>query len=397
MVNKNLPASGLHVVFAGGVTGGHLFPGLAVAQEILAAVPSARVTFTGPGGAFDCEHVARAGHDYVALDSPRSPRRMKECARFCFRMARGYQAALRFLRYSEATVAVGLGGFASMPLALAAARLNIPLLLLEQNAVLGRANRHLAGWASILCQSFSDYGGINRTAKKLPCPAVVTGTPVRPRTHSITRDAQRRPTLLVMGGSSGASLLNQAVPRAIVQLREALAGWNVVHQAGDSDCLATAQLYSAAGIQATVAPFFADLPDRMARADLAICRAGGSTLAELAVAGLPAILVPLASALDDHQRRNAIAFAAAGAAVVAEPILDPSTLAEHLVFQLGALVETPARRAQMQGALARLARPHAAQKVGQIVLRLAGDRNGVELPVGLSCPASPVCIDSLAA
>ena len=387
----------LHVVFSGGVTGGHLFPGLAVAQELRAAAPHARITFAGSGRSFDQQHVVQAGYSYLTLDCPRWPRSWKEVCSFPLRLAHGYRAAVQFLHSTGANVAVGLGGYASVPLALAAAHLDLPLVLLEQNAVVGRANRHLIRFATVLCHSFPLDANTGSIRKSPACPTVLTGTPVRAASRISSTDVRQRRTLLVMGGSSGARLLNQAVPRALIELRDALDGWHVVHQTGEPDHAATVQAYQAAGVTATVAPFFEDLPERMQLADLAICRAGGSTLAELAVAALPAVLVPWEGALDNHQRCNADAFAAAGAVGVVEAAANPAAVTECLVWDLRGLISSPQRRGAMREGLTRLATPRAAHDVSQIVMGLAQNRCRLATPGHATYPPSLLCIDSQAA
>ncbi len=206
---------------------------------------------------------------------------------------------------------VGLGGYASGATTRAARSLGIPYLLLEQNAFPGKATRWLAGGAELICAAFADV------RQHLPAGSRVraTGTPVRRaflrQRAAAQRQAdgnaqepttERKPRLVILGGSGGARALNEHVPAAIYKAGTALTGWEIIHQTGERDHLATLTRYEKFGVAARLAPFFDDLPRLLADCDLAISRAGGSTLAELAVCGVPAILLPYPHAADDHQR-----------------------------------------------------------------------------------------------
>ncbi len=339
----------------------------------------------------------RAGHGYVALDCPRAPQRVAAAASFGYRLLRGYRKALRYLRREKAAVVVGLGSFASVPTALAAARLRVPLVLLEQNAVVGRANRRLARLASVLCLGFAPtFDSASNEKLRPPCAAFLTGTPIRGAFASMTPRVGSPKRLVVMGGSSGARLLNQSVPAAISTLGSQFGAWQIVHQTGPTDCQATEAAYRALGVAARVIPFLDDPTAILANADIVISRAGGSTLAELAALRVPPILVPLDSALDDHQRRNAQAFAAAGAAAVVDRTAEPAALIEQLTILLRRLI-ADAARASRWGELAALARPYAAADVARIILQALSGSQIADCPELLTCRASPDSIDAFAA
>ncbi|HEY1603312.1 MAG TPA: UDP-N-acetylglucosamine--N-acetylmuramyl-(pentapeptide) pyrophosphoryl-undecaprenol N-acetylglucosamine transferase [Pirellulales bacterium] len=409
-----------HIVFAGGVTGGHLFPGLAIAEQLAATRPGVRITFLGAGTAFDRTYVARAGHRYVHIDCPRSPRQVLETAKFGYRMLRGFRAATDFLRSQRASLVVGLGGFASLPTGLAAARLKLPLVLLEQNMIVGRANRRLAAWAHALCLSFEDtrwspaHAGIPARY-----PTVVTGTPVRRRFLQVANDHRKvakrqqlsgdnmpsertfdseKPILLVLGGSGGARLLNQTMPAVVTALRDKLQHWQIVHQTGPGQVAMTRAAYASARIAATVEPFFDDVPTLLARARFVVCRPGGSTLAELSALGVPAILIPFAAATDDHQRHNALAFAAAGGAVVVDSDnREPAALTEQLARAIRELIANPGRCLAMAEALECLSHPHAARHISEIVRQFSGKLARINDQQSPAPPAPPPYIDSRAA
>lgn len=366
--------SPLHIVFSGGVTGGHLFPGLAVAEQIARLAPGARITFCGPGGKLDRNEVARAGHEYLELACPRAPRRFWRFPHFAQHMLQGQWAAATYLRRNSVSAVVGLGGFASAPMALAAARRRIPLVLLEQNAVLGRANRWLSRLSQALCLAFDETDRTPDAARRI---VHVTGTPIRSAFN--TRQLKQERVLLVLGGSGGARALNEAVPRALAGLRAALDGWRVVHQSGAGDQDSTVAAYRAAGIDATVAPFITDMPAALCNAALAVCRAGGSTLAELAVIGTPAVLIPFAQAADDHQRQNARAYARGGAATLIDGAgLSPHELQKHIQSELARLLADESERIRMARAMNTFGRPDAAQRVAEIVLDLASRRDTMQ-------------------
>ncbi|MBI2826953.1 MAG: UDP-N-acetylglucosamine--N-acetylmuramyl-(pentapeptide) pyrophosphoryl-undecaprenol N-acetylglucosamine transferase [Planctomycetia bacterium] len=381
---SNATNNRLRVVFAGGVTGGHLYPGLAVAEQLVARDPTVRVAFAGPGSAFERAAVTKAGFDYVPLTCPRSPRRLRDVAHFGRRMFGGYRTAAAYLASQRVSAVVALGGYASVPMALAAVRRKVPLVLLEQNAVIGRANRWLARFAAVLCLppiASSNPAAARRFGR---CSIIVTGTPVRACFAEAAQSgggaSPSRDTLLILGGSGGARLLNEAVPKALAPLRRELATWRVVHQTGAADQSATSAAYRQAGIAATVVPFIDEVASTLARTRLAICRAGGSTLAELAVTGVPAMLVPLAGSADDHQRRNALAYAAAGASGMIESTrLGVEAVAGNLAQELSLLLPDAPRQETMSRAMTHLARPDAAALSAKLVMRMAREEHTMAL------------------
>lgn len=362
-----------HVVFAGGGTGGHVFPGLAVAQRLASGVPGMRITFAGTGKELERRWVGAAGFDYLALPCRPWPGRVRGTLRFLLDYLAGCRAAARFLDHARVDVVVGLGGYASVPMARAAARRRLPLVLLEQNAVPGRATRWLARSATLVCTSFQ------QAHRHLPsrCHFRVTGNPIRagfcpaPTATTAQRPNGRTRQLLVLGGSGGAESLNQNVPKALDAIRPALSGWRVLHQSGQAQFEPTRRHYARLGLWAEVVPFVANMPQTLPRCDLAICRAGGTTLAELAAAGVPALLLPYAHAADDHQRANAAVFAAAGAAALLDEREAHASLDARLAEALRPLLADVTARAAMSAAMGRLALPDAAHDVAALIRQLA--------------------------
>jgi UDP-N-acetylglucosamine--N-acetylmuramyl-(pentapeptide) pyrophosphoryl-undecaprenol N-acetylglucosamine transferase len=362
----------LHIVFAGGGTGGHLFPGLAVAEKISANCPGARITFVGTSKPLERRYVAAAGFDYVSLPSRPLPRRASEAISFVMENVAGYFAAGRFLDEEEVAGVVGLGGYASVPMGRAAARRRLPLVLLEQNVTLGRANRWLSRFASLLCTSFVQ----TEQQVHARCPVRWTGNPVRnfATSGSLAFASDVSPRLVVLGGSGGARSLNENVPRALYKVRQHLAGWEILHQSGEAELNSTRDLYRKFALEAKVEAFWPELPAVLAGSSLAICRAGGTTLAELSAAATPAVLVPYPHAADDHQRKNADVFVAAGAARLVDEREVAGRLDDHLAELLARVLTDATGRAGMAHAMRRLARPHAAAHVATLVWSLLSSK-----------------------
>jgi len=369
-----MPIDQPHIVLSGGGTGGHLFPGLAVARKLVALRPGMRITFAGGGKPWERAEVARAGFDYVALRCCPRPSRIAGVWRFLADNLAGYEAARRFLQHAGVDLVVGLGGYTSAPMARAAAARGVPLVLLEQNAIPGRVTRWLARRADIVCTS------LESTAGYLPrrCPVRLTGNPVwlRPSLGSATTPLPGgfRPRLLVLGGSGGSGSLNRAVPDALARTASRMRGWRILHQTGRGEVEPVRVRYAKLGLHAEVAEFLFDVPGELADADLAVCRAGGTTLAELAAAGVPAVVVPFPRAADDHQGRNAQAFAAGGACLIVDEQDNAASLPERLATALAGPLSGTVRRAAMSAAIRRLSRPRAADEVAAIVLDRLGKR-----------------------
>ncbi|NLE37828.1 MAG: undecaprenyldiphospho-muramoylpentapeptide beta-N-acetylglucosaminyltransferase [Pirellulaceae bacterium] len=366
-----------HVIFAGGGTGGHLFPGLAVAGELRRRRPDLRITFVGSGKSFEREWVASAEFDYIVLPCSPLPQRFWHLPGFLLDNAAGYRAARRLLREKHPSVVVGLGGYASVPVARTARRAGAKLVLLEQNVVPGRANRWLARAADAVCVAFPDTVERLRSRGEI----LVTGTPIRPGFTNVTPERDRR-RLLVLGGSGGARSLNQQVPLALYKVRRHLQGGEIVHQAGEADLDATKRLYDKLGLKADVVPFIVDMPRMLGWAGLAISRAGGSALAELAAAGVPAVLLPYPHAANDHQRKNAELFRDSGGCVLIDSREHDGRIDRPLAESLGAILSDPLRRERLSYTMQCLARPDAARDVANIVMRLAADK---PLPQRLPC------------
>jgi UDP-N-acetylglucosamine--N-acetylmuramyl-(pentapeptide) pyrophosphoryl-undecaprenol N-acetylglucosamine transferase len=344
---------------AGGGTGGHVTPALAIAEAVAARGDAPFLL----GGEIGLERVLvpEAGFELVTLPSGQvMGRSLSARLRAMVATARGVLAASRELRARHARVLISVGGYASVPGVIAAALRRIPIALVEPNAMPGRANRLASRLARGAFVQFEAAAGVLRRAGAV----TVVGAPLRAALVAAFRSAPpRHPPgkplrLLVFGGSQGARQINDALIEAAPDL--ARAGTEVFHQTGEADRERVAAAYAAAGVAARVVAFERNMPARYAESDLAVCRSGALTVAELAMAGLPALLVPYPHAADDHQTANARAAEQAGAAIV----LPSRPLAAGDVLRaLAELAGDPGRLAAMAAASARLARPDAAARI----------------------------------
>lgn len=344
------------IVIAGGGTGGHLMPGLAVARALRAA-GAERVEFVGTARGLEARLVPEAGFPLhlIRVGGLKTGSRMRKLASAA-QLPLAVGASVRLLRRLRAGVVFGIGGYASGPVLAAAALLRIPIVVLEVNAKTGLANRWAARWVATACVNFPE------TAADFPrARTVVTGIPVRaefssPPSHGHSGE----PLVLVTGGSQGAAALNAAVRAMAPRV-----GFRILHQTGARDYAATAAEYAGLGERVQAVAFVEDMAAAMAEAAAVVARAGASTLGELAAAAKPAILVPYPGAADQHQLRNAQAFAAAGAAVLIEqPQLTPERLAKTVEELLG----DSARRAAMAAAARSFAHPDAAEEIATLIL-----------------------------
>lgn len=342
-----MSASPLIALAAGG-TGGHMFPAEALAQELKRR--GARVLLvTDARGRRYAETFPADESFEISAANPNAPGPVAK-ALAAVAMAKGLMTALAEFRKRGVSAAVGFGGYPSLPSMKAAALLRIPYGLHEQNGVLGRSNRLLAGGAAFTAHGFP-------ALEKAPAKArlVEIGNPVRDAVAALAGApypaSDEKIRLLIFGGSQGAGLFSEIPPNVIAGLPETLRRrLFVTHQAREADAAKVKAVYAAAGVPAEVAPFFADLPARIAAAHLVIGRAGASTVTELAVIGRPAILAPLAIAMDDHQTGNARALADAGAAtIIPEAQFSEETLKDALAPLLAASGALAAMAAKAKG------------------------------------------------
>jgi UDP-N-acetylglucosamine--N-acetylmuramyl-(pentapeptide) pyrophosphoryl-undecaprenol N-acetylglucosamine transferase len=353
----------MRVIVAGGGTGGHVIPALAIAHELKSHY-HAEVLFIGTARGIETRLVPAAGFQ-LDLISVGALNRVDLATRIktLFELPRAVFQAGRTISDFRPDVTIGVGGYASGPVMLAASLMSIPMLAFEPNVVPGIANRLIAPMVRAAAVQFAATQRYFRNA-------VVTGVPVRREFFDISpRSADAPPTLLVFGGSQGAHAINVAIAAALLSLAETVPGIHVILQTGERDF---EEVYAAAarvGISAEVSPFINDMPAAFAQADLLLCRSGASTVAEVAAAGKPAIFVPLPTAADDHQRQNAKTLADAGAA----RLLPQNELTvERLEQEIATLFRDPGQLARMSTAAHRFAHPDAAAQIAAMAARLAG-------------------------
>jgi UDP-N-acetylglucosamine--N-acetylmuramyl-(pentapeptide) pyrophosphoryl-undecaprenol N-acetylglucosamine transferase len=356
----------MRAILAGGGTGGHVIPALAIADEMREEY-GADVLFIGTSRGIENRMVPAAGYqlklvEVGALKNVSLATRLKTS----LALPRAIWDARGILSEFRPDVMIGVGGYASGPAMFAGAMSGVPTLAFEPNFVPGFANRLVAPMVSAAAVHFPQTGTYFRRYQ-------VTGVPVRHAFFNTGSGAftDHPPTLLVFGGSQGAHAINDAVIRSLPALRAEVPGLHVIHQTGERDYNEAQASYLAAGGSAEVYPFIDDMPGAFARSDLLICRSGASTVAEITAGGKAAIFVPFPRAADDHQKRNAEALTRAGAALMIE---ESSLTPERLVANVKALLRDAARIEKMMAAARAMAHPEAAKEIAEMAARLAGVR-----------------------
>ena len=351
-------------MIAGGGTGGHVVPALAIGRE-LRDKHGAEVWFVGTERGIETRLVPEAGFRLELVRSGQLKNvSLATRLRTMMDLPLGVLRCVSLLREFRPEVVVGVGGYASGPAMMAAVLLRIPTLAYEPNAVPGMTNRLVGKRVSAAAVNFAQTARYFRNAE-------VTGVPVRPEIFRLpARPVNAVPRLLVTAGSNGALVFNETMPLIVGRLLAEVPGLTIVHQSGARALEATRAAYAASGADASrwvVEAFLTDMPRQYAAADVVLARAG-STVAELCAAGKPSLLVPFAGAADDHQRKNAEILVEAGAAeMLLQKDVTPETLCAALV---GLLADGPRRAAMAERARA-LARPGALQRIAEMVLRLA--------------------------
>lgn len=358
----------MRVLIAGGGTGGHLYPGIAIAKEFLRREPAGEVLFVGTRNGLEATVVPREGFNLETITASgvvgkSAPARLAGAARLPVGIAQAWKIVGRF----RPDLAVGVGGYVAGPAIWVAAKRGVPVLLQEQNFYPGVTNRWLARLARVICVAFAESSQFFPADK-----VVVTGNPLRRElVDAIAQDrlVRREPpwTLLVFGGSQGSARLNRAMGEALGALMDYQDRLRIVHQAGHRHHQEVKMTYEAWPGGAEVEPFFYDMAARYREADLVVCRAGAMTVAEVLAALLPAILVPFPHAAHRHQEINARAVEAHGAA---EVLLDEECDGPRLASSVRRLLEEPERRESMVAACRRLRVTDAAERIVDLGLKL---------------------------
>lgn len=355
----------MRAILAGGGTGGHVIPALAIANQLKRSY-NAEVLFIGTARGIENRLVPAAGYPLklVRVGALKNVSLLTR-AKTAFDLPRAVWDAARTLNEFAPEVVIGVGGYASGPAMLAAVVKHIPTLAFEPNVVPGFANRVVARFVSAAAVHFAETAKYFRHAQ-------VTGVPVRQAFFEIAPKRGGTPTLLVFGGSQGAHAINEAMIRCLPVLLRQAPGIHVIHQTGERDYNDALAAYGALSEDAgrfEVFKFIEDMPAAFGSADLLVCRSGASTVAEITAAGKPAVFVPFPRAADDHQTVNALALERAGAAVlVEESKLDGVWLAETIA----ALLQDSRRLRQMSEAARSLAHAKAARDIARMAARVAG-------------------------
>ncbi len=373
-------------MLAAGGTGGHLFPALALAEELAQRNVAVDLMTDQRGDRYGTDFPARQVYRVPSATISGERRSLLGTANTAMTLGRGILSAYRTLGRVRPGVVVGFGGYPSFPPLVAASLRRIPTALHEQNAVLGRANRMLAGRVSVIATSFANVrhldGGSSAKAR-------FTGNPVRSAVLDRAGEAYLTPaangpiSLLIFGGSQGARYFSDAVPPAVALMPFAIRQrLRITQQCREEDLERVRQAYAECGVSADLATFFRDLPERMARSHLVIGRAGASSVAELTVLGRPALLVPLPHAIDNDQLQNASQLAAAGGALcIAQKDLTP----QRLAHEIGQLAGHPDGLTRMAAAAKAEGRPDAVIRLADLVEELMSRRT---VPIGAHAGAT---------
>jgi UDP-N-acetylglucosamine--N-acetylmuramyl-(pentapeptide) pyrophosphoryl-undecaprenol N-acetylglucosamine transferase len=358
--------SELRILIAGGGTGGHIIPALAVARDLVDHY-GAEVLFVGTNRGMEMRLVPEAGFRLRTIDvGPLKNVSIATRFRTLFDLPRAILESRRLIRDFKPGAVLGVGGYASGPAMAAALQLKVPTMVFEPNAMPGLANRLVGKRVRAAAVNFASAEHWFRNSE-------VTGIPVRPEFFHLHPPAGPAPHLLVFGGSQGARIFNTNLPKVIGELLDAVPGLTVLHQSGVRSGEVTQAAYEASGADRSrwqVMPFINDMPEQFAQAHLVMARSGASTVAELSAAGKPALLVPFAAAADQHQRRNAEVMVDSGAAVMLQEneLEQPGKLLRNLVE----LLSSPEGLTSMGAAARRQAHPHAAERIAEKLVELAG-------------------------
>ncbi len=370
----------MRILIAAGGTGGHIYPGLTIADAIRSRYSDAEIVFVGSDRGLEGELVPRHGYRLEQIPSAYLERKLSlAVVRTAWRSGRGTLAAVSLLRQFAPDLVVGTGGYVTGPVLLGAALLRKKILIQEQNAYPGITNRLVARWASGLALGYGEAAALLRCRGFVE----VTGNPIRSDVTSVTRlegarrlglDSARR-TLIITGGSQGARSINQAVEGASAQLKE-LKGWQIVHATGKRHFGSIAErVYHVNPAtnerivdgNMVIVPYIHDMPAAYGCADLMVSRAGALSIAETTARGVAAIYVPFPYASEDHQRKNAEVMVKAKAAVM---ILDAELTKERLWSEISSLAEDSARLNAMAQAAKNMGKPDAVKRIVGLVERL---------------------------
>lgn len=356
------------LMIAGGGTGGHIYPAIAIAREYLSRDPERRAIFVGTEKGLEKTIVPKAGFPLEFIDvGGLKGKGGLDLVRNILRVPKGLIQAWRLVGKHQPSVVLGVGGYSSGPVLLAAKLRGVPTIIHEANAFPGLANRSVARFVTAVAVAFAD------ALPRLKRPdGVVTGNPIRAEFFEAKKPGQRatghRQRLLIFGGSQGSRILNDTMAGALLFLARLKDSLEIVHQTGPNEHEKVQKAYrESAFANATVVPYLDPIVDQMAAADLVVCRAGAMTIGELSAIGRAAILVPFAAATNNHQELNArVVERAGGAVVITEPELSP----EKLAAAITEIVNDPERAERMGTASKTLALPGATKNIVDLIEKI---------------------------
>jgi UDP-N-acetylglucosamine--N-acetylmuramyl-(pentapeptide) pyrophosphoryl-undecaprenol N-acetylglucosamine transferase len=359
----------MKVLIAAGGTGGHIYPGIAVAKEIVRRDGESEVLFVGTARGLETKIVPENGFE-ISLINSAGLKNVGFAGKLkgLFILPKSFLEARRLIKNFKPDAVVGAGGYVSGPVLLMASLMRVPTLVMDSNALPGFTNRRLAMFVDKAALTFEE--AMPFFGKK----GIVTGNPVRKEFFDISPKARENNKfcVLVFGGSQGARAINNAMADALEHLQNYKDKLQITHQTGEFDLEKIAEFYSRAGMEtADVRPYISNMVEEFAKADLIICRAGATTCAEVAAAGRAAIMIPLPTAADDHQRKNAEALERADAARM---ILQRDLSGESLANEIIDLINRADKISEMETAAKKLARRDAAEKTVDLIEEL---KNGL--------------------
>src|SRR5512146_53987 len=369
------------IVIAAGGTGGHLYPAVALAREFLRQGPATRVLFVGTSRGLESKVLAHEGFELALIDAkPVMGTGLSGMVKGLCAMPVSLWQCLRILRQRRVRLVIGVGGYTSPMMVMAAALAGVTRVILEPNANPGLANKAVGPFAQRVFLAFeSAVGSFDRAKVR------VVGTPIRKEFLERAREAPVasaepvREHLLIFGGSQGAKAINSAAIEGVPAVMKQRPQLTVTHQTGESDHARVVEAYRRAGVSVTATPFLYDMPSAINAADLVVARAGAMTVAELTTCGKPAVLIPLPTAIYDHQMKNAKVMEAAGAAVV---VPQAKLTGAKLAATVTAILDDPKRVRAMGAASVTLRRIDAAEVIVRECYELIGDHHDLNQPLG---------------
>jgi len=368
MMGKGAERRTLRLLLTGGGTGGHLFPAIATAEQVMSAMPQSSILFVGTRRKLDRDSLARYGFAVATIHSyGLKGKSLLELIKAMLVLPLSFLESIYQVLKFKPDVVMGVGGYVTGPVVAASWLLGKPTLIHEQNSVPGLANRKLGRLVDRICLSLPQSKNYFPAEK-----TILTGNPVRQNIIAAGRSTSPetgKPTLLVLGGSQGAHAINELVVAVLKKRRDDFAAMRIIHQTGRDDEQTVEQAYRALGLDYRVSAFITNMAEVYAEAGIIVSRAGATTLAEIGVVGKPAILIPYPFAADNHQEKNGSWYVDSGAAVL---FVQKELTAERLGDEILAIINDKTRLQQMSAAMKNLGITDAAERIVDICLTLAG-------------------------